>query len=447
MATKTVSASGGNFTAAGAWVGGVAPVTGDDIVANATSGNLTLTANTVGLSGANFTGYTRILNLASFIFNMQAGSTLTLATSSMTITQNSSSGRIQFASSASLNSTISSNGIVKMPYLQTAAGQTVSIAGTASVGFWQGNGAIINGGNVVYWGHTTTGGNITVREPYFCFIRPDNAFGAPPQTVMNFSRTVWDTATASFTNGSIMVTHLVDTYFRFDKTPAFYVLAGSTQSALTYYIQNIEAVNQKHTLDFGSSGFKFDLINCLTLGQAATSLTILSNNNDVKVGKFVLRPMYAANPGLTASYLNLISTSNLSIDELVVASDYGNMNTVTTQSGVLSVVDTARTVQLKLSSGCTFSIATINSSGVTPTAVSTPSTIISSVTASVPAKVIIGNTFSFDNTQIIDIDNLGSTPVYAFTFSNNTITRTTGITSSFPSSGGGGAGGSFTFVS
>jgi hypothetical protein len=39
------------------------------------------------------------------------------------------------------------------------------------------------------------------------------------------------------------------------------------------------------------------------------------------------------------------------------------------------------------------------------------------------------------------------TPAYAFTFANNTLTRTTGITSTVPSGGTGGSGGSFTFVS
>ena len=85
MATKTVAAGGGNFNVGATWVGGVAPVANDDIVANATSGNLILTANTVNLTGANFTGYTGTLALGGQQMNLTSGSTVTLS-STMTIT-------------------------------------------------------------------------------------------------------------------------------------------------------------------------------------------------------------------------------------------------------------------------------------------------------------------------------------------------------------------------
>jgi hypothetical protein len=47
MATRTISPAGGNWSAAAAWVEGVVPTNADDVVANATSGPLVITAGAV----------------------------------------------------------------------------------------------------------------------------------------------------------------------------------------------------------------------------------------------------------------------------------------------------------------------------------------------------------------------------------------------------------------
>jgi hypothetical protein len=64
MATRTVSAAGGDWNLTSTWVGGVIPTTSDDIVADATSGNLTVNVN-VTIQFANFTGWTNTLTINS----------------------------------------------------------------------------------------------------------------------------------------------------------------------------------------------------------------------------------------------------------------------------------------------------------------------------------------------------------------------------------------------
>lgn len=57
MATRTIANGGGNWSANGTWVEGVAPTSSDDVVATATSGNVVVTGTCV-CNSADFTGYT-----------------------------------------------------------------------------------------------------------------------------------------------------------------------------------------------------------------------------------------------------------------------------------------------------------------------------------------------------------------------------------------------------
>ena len=76
MAIKTISASGGVFTATGTWVGGVAPVADDSIVGLSTSGPLTISAATVALAGMDFSQYTNTITLNNtLLFGMATANT------------------------------------------------------------------------------------------------------------------------------------------------------------------------------------------------------------------------------------------------------------------------------------------------------------------------------------------------------------------------------------
>lgn len=56
MATRTIANGGGNWNVLGTWVEGAVPTASDDVVATATSGNVTITA-TANCRSANFTNY------------------------------------------------------------------------------------------------------------------------------------------------------------------------------------------------------------------------------------------------------------------------------------------------------------------------------------------------------------------------------------------------------
>lgn len=92
MATIVAAAGGGNWTAGGTWVGGVAPTINDDEVLDATSGNVTINAGAAcrSIDGTNYTGTlthasgatlsigTTTVNPANFALKFGAAMTYTL---------------------------------------------------------------------------------------------------------------------------------------------------------------------------------------------------------------------------------------------------------------------------------------------------------------------------------------------------------------------------------
>lgn len=62
MATRTISNTGGNYNAVGTWVEGVVPTSADDVVATATSGQLTVNVASAA-STFNFTNYANTLTM------------------------------------------------------------------------------------------------------------------------------------------------------------------------------------------------------------------------------------------------------------------------------------------------------------------------------------------------------------------------------------------------
>ena len=57
MATRTIANGGGNWTTQGTWVENAVPTANDDVVATATSGNLTVSGGVVYCKSLDFTGY------------------------------------------------------------------------------------------------------------------------------------------------------------------------------------------------------------------------------------------------------------------------------------------------------------------------------------------------------------------------------------------------------
>jgi hypothetical protein len=130
MATATVSALGGNWSSTTTWVGLAIPAVGDDIVANATSGPLTVDSNRTCLT-INFTGYTNTFTINNgFTLNI-TGTTITLG-SGMTYTQGTT-GVLSTSTNVAAAVAIAFNGITiprltigKLTFPNT---QTITISG------------------------------------------------------------------------------------------------------------------------------------------------------------------------------------------------------------------------------------------------------------------------------------------------------------------------------
>ena len=63
MATRTISNAGGNYNATGTWVEAAVPTSADDVVATATSGQLTVNVTSAART-VDFTNYTNTSNVS-----------------------------------------------------------------------------------------------------------------------------------------------------------------------------------------------------------------------------------------------------------------------------------------------------------------------------------------------------------------------------------------------
>jgi hypothetical protein len=125
MATITISNTGGNWNAAGTWVGGIVPVTADTVVATATSGPVNVTV-AASISILDLSLYTNTLTLTSSLSvggTLSSGNALTLS-GSMSIVSPTSAGILLIAGGSFCNLSLRSNGCV-IPYFAIATQVTL----------------------------------------------------------------------------------------------------------------------------------------------------------------------------------------------------------------------------------------------------------------------------------------------------------------------------------
>ena len=135
MATITASATGGAYNTTGAWVGGVIPGSGDDVLLTATSGSINIpAATTVACNSLNCTGYTSTFTFTAATSVINIGSaTAGLASvavtfvSGMTLTL-TGVGTINFISTSATVQTITTGGLTLPNYTINGAGSSYQLA-------------------------------------------------------------------------------------------------------------------------------------------------------------------------------------------------------------------------------------------------------------------------------------------------------------------------------
>ena len=431
MAIRTISNTGGNYNATATWVEGIVPTSADDVISTATSGQLTVNVASAARS-IDFTTYTNTLTLnASWTLNT-AGLTHTFGSgmSFAPAIPTSSAIRISFDQTA----TIVQNTTARIPALRfSGAGTKTLSTNVYCTHFYTNESQIITlNGNILY-----TNGNVGT------FIQ----FG--PNTIVGTTKIVLD--------GSGIISQTFNNEVEINTTGTYstnYVglIIGALNSSLQNPILNIVAVNfhsnfliqfAKHTVGVQSTtiGTAVMIPNISIYNQFVSSVSINRNLNITLTTPLIVEnlftnvvPRYGTSDNVTPAvsiYGNGLSASNIYL-------------TPTTRTGSsFTVFETNwKGIHLRLNSDFTHNIGSLSAIG----GFTNNRPIISSITASLPCNI---NLASKETSQIInynftDVNASAGAEIVAI---NGTFSNTTNITNVYPSSGGGSAGGAWTFVS
>lgn len=211
-ATRTIANGGGNWSATGTWVEGAVPTTADDVVATATSGNVTIDTTTCVASTMILTNYVgtmtftagqklTVTSTVTFVAGMTVSGTGTLkfGSTSTTITSGGLSLPInlEFAGGTkTLGDNWDVNGSVTISATTTINGNTMNIATNLSVNSSSGAGTT----NFVLDGTGTWLSNVTTSA----FNNSININTAGTITLGNF--VIYGVGTLTYTAGTVDAT-------------------------------------------------------------------------------------------------------------------------------------------------------------------------------------------------------------------------------------------------
>ncbi len=171
MTTITAAGTGGSWTTGSTWVGGVIPTAADDVVLDATSGNVTVSSGAVARS-LDCTGYTGTLTHTAAVTltlgdaTAGAGNVALRLVSGMTYTLgNTSTSAITFASTSGTQQTITTGGKNLGNWSVTGAGSSYILSDSNSTGtsatVTLSAGTLNTGGQTCSWGGFAASGSTT----------------------------------------------------------------------------------------------------------------------------------------------------------------------------------------------------------------------------------------------------------------------------------------------
>lgn len=409
MATRTISNTGGNYNATASWVEGIVPTSADDVVATATSGQLTVNVASAA-STFNFTNYTNTLTMnntwtvsgtgtSTFVSAMTiaGGSNITLTGSGATIVTNGKSiPNLSFTGNKTIGDTLNVTNLT-ISNLTLSGTQTINVSGN------------LNGPT----GFSVIGSGITL-----------NMIGSGSISMLSslLMININTSGSINFTNTQGIGLIAQSTY-----ATTFKYTSGTITGTKRIVVSPATATTTTAVLDLSSSsGWE---MNMRLPGNSTNTSTILQLNSDFNFDKFYFWSP-ASNQTVTHTFF-ITGTGALKGGKLILNP------VIQTNQSTTSFLQYNNNVILKLGSTASHTVAQLESSGF-----DNDNNIISSQTASTTAYFGVTGTQSIQLTDFTDID-ASSGPISVF---RGTLTRTSGITNYTSYTGGGSGGGSWTFV-
>jgi len=323
MATRTIIAAGGNWSANGTWVEGVAPTSADTIVATASSGPLNINSATLCFAGnCDFTNYTSTLSGTG---NVQLYGNLTLATG-MTIT---TTGFISINSGG----TWTSNGKIWTGIIAPVLPSTVTLADN-----WVVNGTLLHttgGGLTTFNGNTISiGGNVTLPAG---------------RTLLGTTTLILNTSTTQ----QLSVSGLIQNNLLFNAagtitiTGLVYNTGTITYSSGTMNVTGALTITNSTTLN--TSGMTW-----LNVAYATTSGLISTHNSNLNVSTTLSLPVNMTFAG-TAGF----TTANVSAIVAARTINFNTGSTYTITSGITATGTLASPIVFKSSTAGQKAIITL----------------------------------------------------------------------------------------
>lgn len=429
MATRTISNTGGNYNATATWVEGIVPTSADDVISTATSGQLTVNVASAARS-IDFTTYTNTLTLNTSLTLNTAGLTHTFGSgmSFAPAIPTSSTIRISFDQTA----TIVQNTTARIPGLRfSGTGAKTLSTNVYCTHFYTNDSQVITlNGNILY-----TNGNVGTYTL------------VGTNTLVGTTKIVLDgTGIISHTFNNEVEINTTGTY----STNYSGLVLGALNSGLQAPILNIVAGNLhsnfliqfgKHALGVQSTtiGTAVMIPNIGIYNQFVNSTSTNRNLNITLTSPLIVENLFTTATPRFGTSDNAIPTVSIYGNGLSASNIYLTP-TIRTGSSTTVFETTWKAIDLRLNSDFTHNIGSLSAIG----GFTNNRPTISSITASSPCNI---NLTSKETSQIINYNftdvNASGDEIVAI---NGTFSNTTNVTNVYPS-GGGSAGGAWTFVS
>lgn len=436
MATRTISDAGGNWNATATWVEGVVPTSADDVVATATSGQLTVNVG-VSCRSIDLTNYSNTLTIDNVLVLGTAGLTNTLGDTNTTYAGNGTS----FIRS-DVATTLVQNNTNRILALELGGSNIKTLSTDLYVNRLRtdSNSTTING-NTIYVGGDWEG--LTSFATFGSGFRGSTNFYLDGSGEISTSYAGTGTITIN-TSGTYNTNGTGICFYRLDgnSSPTFDFISGGTPTSFFVILSNFPTQNSSCTIN---------------IPQSLNSFVDVLMNNEAVNDTIASPPRSLTINTTTGIYCNLFATAN---NFRTFTSDDGTVE-VTITGGTLDVTSLQLTPTLRTNSG-TGNPTPFNNKSISlfldPLHTHTFGNILA-IGGGTPEKPVIGSSTSGTKVPIVlsskitsqiagfdftDVDATGGEEIVAI---NGTITNSDNVTNVYPTGGGGGGESSFVFFS